>query len=64
MDLLATTLFYHLPTKSGRWQAVGSLRWGKDDSAVALHDSELLMINVGAMDRFGAGCHCNGGRYD
>ncbi len=49
------TLFYRLPTKGGRWQAVDSLRWGKDDSDVAFHDSELLMINLGAMDRFGAG---------
>ena len=49
------TLFYRLPTKCERWQAVGSLRWGKDDSDVAFHDSKLLLINVGAMDRFGAG---------
>jgi hypothetical protein len=28
--------------------------WGEDDSDVAFHDSELLMINVGAMYRFGA----------
>lgn len=49
-----TTLFYRLPTESGRWQAVGSVLWGEDDSDVAFHDSELFMINVGAMYRFGA----------
>mgnify|MGYP001039398561 CR=1 FL=1 len=48
-------LFYRLPTKGGRWEAVGSLRWGEDDSDVAFHDSESFMINLGAMDRFGAG---------
>jgi hypothetical protein len=49
-----TTLFYRLPTGSGRWQAVGSVLWGEDDSDVEFHDSELFMINVGAMYRFGA----------
>jgi hypothetical protein len=43
-----------LPTESGRWQAIGSVLWGDDDSDVAFHDSELFMINVGAMYRFGA----------
>jgi hypothetical protein len=49
-----STLFYRLPFESGRWQAVGSVLWGEDDSDVAFHDSELFMINVGAMYRFGA----------
>ena len=49
-----TTLFYRLPTESGRWQAVGSVLWGEDDSDVAFHDNELFMISVGAMYRFGA----------
>ena len=49
-----TTLFYRLPTESGRWQAVGSVLWGEDDSEVAFHDSELFMINAGVMYRFGA----------
>ena len=48
------TLFYRLPTESGRWQAVGSVLWAEDNSDVAFHDSELFMINVGAMYRFGA----------
>jgi len=55
VDLLAKTLFYRRPTKSGWWQAVGSLLWGEDDSGVEFHDSDLFMINVGAMDRLGAG---------
>ena len=50
-----TTLFYRLPIASGRWQAVGSLLWGQDDSDVRFHDSEVLNVNVGAMYRFGAG---------
>ncbi len=49
-----TTLFYRLPTDSGRWQAVGSVLWGEDDSDVAFHDSEIFMISAGVMYRFGA----------
>jgi hypothetical protein len=49
-----TTLFYRLPTESGRWQAVGSVLWAEDDSDVAFHDSDLFMISVAAMYRFGA----------
>lgn len=48
-----TTLFYRLPAASGRWQAVGSILWGKDDSDVRFHDSEVFSVNVGAMYRFG-----------
>jgi hypothetical protein len=48
-----TTLFYRLPTASGRWQAVGNVLWGEDDSDVAFHDNELFMFTVGAMYRFG-----------
>jgi hypothetical protein len=48
-----TTLFYRLPAVSGRWQAVGSILWGKDDSDVRFHDSEVFNVNVGAMYRFG-----------
>ncbi len=47
---LDTTLFYRL---TGQWQAVGSITWGKDDSAVRFHDSQLLNVSVGAMYRFG-----------
>jgi hypothetical protein len=49
-----TTLFYRLPTESGRWQAVGSVLWAKEDSHIAFHDSELFMVSVGVMYRFGA----------
>ena len=48
-----TTLFYRLPAASGRWQAVGSILWGQDDSDVRFHDSEVFNVNVGAMYRFG-----------
>ncbi len=48
------TLFYRLPTASGRWQAVASAFWGEEDSDVAFHDSEVLSLSVGAMYRFGA----------
>lgn len=49
-----TTLFYRLPTASGRWQAVGNVLWGEDDSAVDFHDSEVTSVSVGLMYRFGA----------
>ena len=51
---LDSTLFYRLPTASGRWQALGSILWGKDDSDVRFHDSEVFNVNVGAMYRFGS----------
>jgi len=40
--------------ESGRWQAVGSVRWGEGDSDVAFHDSEIFMISAGVIYRFGA----------
>ena len=49
-----TTLFYRLPTDSGRWQAVGSVLWGEDDSDVDFHDSEITSVSLGVMYRFGA----------
>ncbi len=49
-----STLFYRLPIEGGRWQAVGSVLWGQGDSDVRFHDSEIFMISVGAMYRFGA----------
>lgn len=48
------TLFYRLPVDGGRWQAVGSLLWGQDDSDVRFHDAEIFNVNIGAMYRFGA----------
>ncbi len=50
---LDTTVFYRLPVASGRWQAVGSILYGKDDSDVRFHDSEVFNVNLGAMYRFG-----------
>jgi Protein of unknown function (DUF2860) len=49
-----TTLFYRLPTDSGRWQAVGSVLWGEDDSNVDFHDSKVTSVNLGLLYRFGA----------
>jgi hypothetical protein len=51
---LDATLFYRLPTSSGRWQAVGSVLWAEDDSDVDFHDTELFNLNLGVMYRFGA----------
>jgi hypothetical protein len=51
---LDTTLFYRLPTASGRWQAVGSVLWGEDDSDVDFHDTRVFMVSLGALYRFGA----------
>jgi len=47
-----TTLFYRLPAASGRWQALGGITWGKDDSNVRFYDSEVFNVNVGVMYRF------------
>jgi hypothetical protein len=47
-----TTLFYRLPAASGRWQAVGSILWGKDDSNVRFYDSDIFNVNLGVMYRF------------
>lgn len=50
---LDTTVFYRLPIEGGRWQAVGSVTWGRDDSDVRFHDSDLLNFSLGALYRFG-----------
>lgn len=54
-DLLAVdaTLFYRLPAESGRWQLVGHVLWGEDDSDVDFHDNEVTMVSLGVMYRFG-----------
>jgi hypothetical protein len=49
-----TTLFYRLPIEGGRWQAVASLLWGKEDNDVRFNDNEIFSGSVGAMYRFGA----------
>ena len=51
--VLDTTVLYRLPIAGGRWQAVGSVTWGKENSDVQFHDGELLNVSVGAMYRFG-----------
>jgi len=55
-DLLAVdaTLFYRLPAESGRWQLVGHVLWGEDDSDVDFHDNEVSMVSLGVMYRFGS----------
>jgi len=52
--VLDTTVLYRLPIAGGRWQAVGSVTWGKDDSDVRFHEGEMLNVSVGAMYRFGS----------
>ena len=52
--VLDATVFYRLPAASGRWQAVGSVLWGEEDSEVDFHDSELTSVSLGVMYRFGA----------
>jgi hypothetical protein len=51
---LELTCFYRLPIEGGRWQAVGGLLWGDDDSDVNFHDSEVTSASLGVMYRFGA----------
>jgi hypothetical protein len=48
-----TTLLYRLPASSGRWQAMGSILWGKDDSNVRFYDADVFNVSIGAMYRFG-----------
>jgi hypothetical protein len=47
------TLFYRLPAASGRWQAVGSILWGQDDSNVRFYNTDVFNLSLGAMYRFG-----------
>lgn len=47
------TLLYTLPTKSGRWQATGSLFIGESDSDIKFHDNELRQAAVGILYNFG-----------
>jgi hypothetical protein len=55
-DLYAVelTYFYRLPIEGGRWQAVGGLLWGEDDSDVNFQDSEVTTASLGVIYRFGA----------
>jgi len=48
------TLFYPLPGTDRRWQLVAHALWGEDDSEVRFHDSQLFMMSIGVMYRFGA----------
>jgi hypothetical protein len=51
---LELTCFYRLPIEGGRWQAVGGLLWGDDDSDVDFQDSEVASMSLAVMYRFGA----------
>jgi hypothetical protein len=51
---LELTYFYRLPIEGGRWQAVGGVLWGDDDSDVNFHDSEVTSMSLALMYRFGA----------
>ena len=51
---LELTYFYRLPIEGGRWQAVGGLLWGNDDSDVNFQDSEVTSLSLAVMYRFGA----------
>jgi hypothetical protein len=47
-----TTLFYRLPAASRRWQAVGTILWGKEDYNVRFYDSDVFSVSLGVMYRF------------
>ena len=47
------SLFYNLPTRSGLWQAVGTITKGEEDSDIAFHDNEIFQITLGVLYRFG-----------
>lgn len=51
--LADAALLYRLPGGDGRWQLVGNVFWGEDDSDVDFHDSNAFSIGIGAMYRFG-----------
>ena len=51
---LELSCFYRLPIEGGRWQAVGGLLWGDDDSDVNFHDSEVTSMSLAVLYRFGA----------
>ena len=51
---LELTCFYRLPFESGRWQAVGGVLWGDDDSDVNFQDSEVTSVSLALLYRFGA----------
>lgn len=50
---LDLSLFYRIPNRDGLWHAVGNIRWGEVDSNVRFHDSDLFMVSLGLMYRFG-----------
>jgi hypothetical protein len=51
---LDTTLFYRLPIEGGRWQAVASMLWAREDNDVRFLDNEIFSTSIGALYRFGA----------
>ena len=45
--------FYLLPTASRRWSVTGGIVLAEEDSDVNFHDTEVFIINLGALYRFG-----------
>jgi len=50
---LGGTVFYKLPTESGRWALFGSAAYSDSDSDISFHDSTVTLISAGARYRFG-----------
>jgi hypothetical protein len=50
---LGATVFYKLPTDSGRWSIFGSAAYADSDSDIDFHDSTITLISGGVRFRFG-----------
>ena len=50
---LGATVFYKLPTESGRWSIFGSAAYADSDSDIDFHDSTLTLLSGGVRFRFG-----------
>jgi hypothetical protein len=50
---LGGTVFYKLPTESGRWSIFGSVAYADSDSDIDFHDSTITLISSGVRFRFG-----------
>jgi hypothetical protein len=50
---LGATVFYKLPTESGRWSLFGNAAYADSDSDINFHDATATLVSVGARFRFG-----------
>lgn len=50
---LGLQAFYRLPVASNRWSLNAGIVYAEDDSDVNFHDTELVVLNFGALYRFG-----------